>query len=104
VALGKIIRYVPNVWVHEATALVKENMAILWANDRKRSYPGLGFERGWVDESRGETKKSNTTDFSPGNEKPILWTGYVRVMRTQNVIRLRSGKDNSYCDQVMKNS
>jgi hypothetical protein len=29
----------------------KENMAVLWANDGKQSYPDLGFERGRVDGS-----------------------------------------------------
>jgi hypothetical protein len=42
----------PNVWVPKATGPVKENVAVLWANDGKWSYPGLGFERGWVGGSR----------------------------------------------------
>jgi hypothetical protein len=49
VAPGKILCYIPNVWVPESTGLVKENMAVLWANDGKRSYPSLGFEQGWVE-------------------------------------------------------
>jgi hypothetical protein len=38
--------------------------------------------------------------FSLGNEKLMLWPGYVRVMRTQNVTQLRFGKDNPYFDRV----
>jgi hypothetical protein len=49
VALVKLLCYVPNLWVLEATRLVKENKAVLWANDGKLSYPGLGFERGRVE-------------------------------------------------------
>jgi hypothetical protein len=37
----------------------KENMAILWANDGKQSYPDLGFEQGWVDGS-SEKRKTQT--------------------------------------------
>jgi hypothetical protein len=44
VASGKILRSNPNVWVLEATRSDKENMAVLWANDGKWSYLGLGFE------------------------------------------------------------
>jgi hypothetical protein len=58
-------------------------MLVLWANDRKRSYPGLGFERGFLDRSRCETKNSYMTGFSPSNEKLVLWLGYVPVMRTR---------------------
>jgi hypothetical protein len=80
VASGKILCYVPDVWVPEATGLIKENMAVLWANDGERSYPGLGFERGRV-EHPVRNENTNMIGFSPGNEKLILWPGYVRVMR-----------------------
>jgi hypothetical protein len=41
------------------------------------------------------------TRFSVGNEKLILWVGYVRIMRTPNMTKLQSGKDNPYHDRVM---
>jgi hypothetical protein len=48
-----------------------ENMAVLWANDRKRSYPSLGFERGWVDECwcflcSSESARNCQCNTSPG--------------------------------------
>jgi hypothetical protein len=53
----------------------KENIAVLWANDEKQSYPGLRFERGQVDGS-GEKRKTQTR------------LGLVRAMK------------NSYCGRV----
>jgi hypothetical protein len=41
-----------------------------------------------------KTKSSNTSGFSTGNEKLIMWPGYSRVRKTRNVTRLRSTKDN----------
>jgi hypothetical protein len=57
----------------------------------KKSYPGIGLERGWVDRSRWEMKNSNMSGFSLGNETLVTWLGYGRVWKTYNVTRLRLG-------------
>jgi hypothetical protein len=44
--LGKTLRYVPNVWVPEATGPVNSRERKIWqfcGQMREKSYPGLGF-------------------------------------------------------------
>jgi hypothetical protein len=47
----------------------------------KQCYPGLRFERSWVDGSRWESKNSNTSEFSMVNEKVIPWLGHSQVWK-----------------------
>jgi hypothetical protein len=64
----------------------------------------LSQPRVWVRLGRRvpvRNENSNTSGFSPGNEKLVMWLGYSRVRKTENMTQLQSGKDNSYCDQVI---